>query len=265
MTETTLDKDSCTRGLTTRLIGSVINFHDEVTSTNDVAREMAKGDAREGTVVMARSQTGGMGRLGRPFSSPVGGLYLSVILRPNMALGEISPLPLVVGLSVSKAIQCNTFKEASLKWPNDVQIEGKKVAGILVTSSAKGEKADHVIVGIGINLNTKIKDLPEDLQNIAGSLKEVTGNHIDPNEFTRDLLYFLDLHYSMFMEGQGESLMDQWVSRSSTIGTDVEVTTSNGYVRGKAIGIDQTGALVLQTKSGMARVDSGDCTSLTSS
>ncbi len=183
-----LEKDSCIKGLTTRVIGTVINFHDEVTSTNDIAVDLAKGGAKEGTVVMARVQTGGKGRNGRSFSSPRGGLYLSVILKPVIPIDDISSLPLVMGLSVSKAIQCSTYREARLKWPNDVLVEGKKVAGILMVTSIKSMDLDYVVVGIGINLNTDSSDLSEDARAVAGSLREITGNVTDPNEFSRDLM-----------------------------------------------------------------------------
>jgi BirA family biotin operon repressor/biotin-[acetyl-CoA-carboxylase] ligase len=257
-----LEKDICTRGLTTRIIGKIINFHDVVISTNDIAKELAEGGAREGTVVVARKQTGGKGRLNRTFSSPDGGIYLSIILRPGLPPEEMASLPLIAGLSVSKAIQCTIFKEILLKWPNDVMKDGRKIAGILTTSSIKGRDIEYVIVGIGINLNTRIEDLPDDIRSIAGSVKDADGEDIDPNEFLRDLLYFLDLQYSQFISGDRESLLDQWSSRSETIGREVTVKTDSGEISGKALGLDQSGALIIRSKKGMERVDSGDCVNL---
>jgi BirA family biotin operon repressor/biotin-[acetyl-CoA-carboxylase] ligase len=259
MVEERLSKEECIRGLTTRTIGKVINFHESVTSTNDIAIDLAQGGAKEGTVVIANSQSRGQGRAGREFSSPNGGLYLSIILKPPLEPDEISSLPLVIGLSVSKAIQCTIFKEAKVKWPNDILVEDRKVAGILMSSKTGGRKVDHVVVGIGINLNTQMEDLPSELRDTAGSLKKISGKHIDPNEFTRDLLYLLDLNYSRFLEGQKEELLDQWSERAPMLGKEISVSTSKGILSGKALGIDQSGALILQTKKGMERIDSGDC------
>lgn len=256
------EKDSCTKGLTTRLIGTVINFHDQLGSTNEMATELAKGGAKEGTVVVARTQTKGKGRNDKEFSSPRGGIYLSVILKPDMPPDKIYTLPLVMGLSVSKAIQCSTSKVATVKWPNDVILEERKVAGILMVPSIKGMQLEFVIVGIGINLNTESENFSEEAGKVAGSIREITGKIIDPNEFLRDLMYFLDLNYSQFLNGQSEDLLDQWAKRSDTIGSEVKVTAGSREIRGKALGLDQTGALIVQTRGGMKRVTSGECTSL---
>jgi len=262
LTSIDIEKDACVKGLTTRTIGRIIHFHDVVTSTNELAREMAEGGAREGTVIIANSQSEGKGRNERRFHSPRGGIYLSIVLRPSLGPDEISVLPLVMGLAVSKAIQCTTFTEARLKWPNDVLIDGKKVSGIMTRSSVKGRNVEHVIVGIGINVNTSLDDLPEDIRQSSTSLRDVSGTDIDPNQFARDLLYFLDLVYSQFIDGQKEDLLDQWSSRSDTIGEEVRVLTSGGDVFGRALGLDQTGALVVRTDSGLERISSGDCIKL---
>jgi BirA family biotin operon repressor/biotin-[acetyl-CoA-carboxylase] ligase len=233
-----------------------------VESTNDIASELASGGAMEGTVVMARSQTAGKGRNGRSFSSPRGGLYLSIILRPPLSIEEVYSLPLIMGLSVSKAIQCSTSMEARLKWPNDVLIDGRKVAGILMVPLVKGMDLEYVVVGIGINLNTDTERLSEEARSVAGSIKEITGKITDPNEFSRDLMYFLDLNYTQFLEGQKDDLLDQWTLRSDTVGSDVKVQMGSTEVKGKALGLDLSGALILQTEDGMKRITSGDCTNL---
>lgn len=253
-----LSKDECTRGLSTRSIGRIINFHEQVSSTNSIAEELAEGGAKDGTVVISNSQTKGMGRNGRSFSSPKGGIYLSIILRPPFSPDEASALPLVIGLAVSKAINCTIYRESSVKWPNDVLVEGRKVAGILMSSKVKGRTIDHIIIGIGINLNTEVGDLPEELHESAGSLMEIKGDRIDPNEFVRDLLYLLDLNYGKYLEGQKEDLLDQWTNRSYSIGKNVKVQTPKGELEGQTLGIDQTGALIIQTEKGMQRVESGD-------
>ncbi len=245
--------------LGTSIVGSSFEYHETVASTNDIVRERAEKGAREGLVIASSSQTEGRGRLNRAFSSPVGGLYLSVLLRPDIGPDGISTLPLMAGLAVSKAISTSTGLESELKWPNDVNIRGRKVCGILVESSVKGEKLDQVIIGIGINANTLPDDLPVEIRGRASSLRAESGKEVSIVDLLRDLVCFLDMQYLKFISGGTEELLDQWSERASTLGKDVRISDSSGSFTGKALGVDQTGALMVRTGEGLRRVDSGDC------
>jgi len=243
----------------TSIVGTSFEFHPEADSTNDLVRERADEGAREGLVIAAGSQVKGRGRMNRSFSSPVGGLYLSILLRPDLEPHVLSTLPLIAGLTISKAISTSSGIPSELKWPNDVNINGRKVCGILLESSVKGEKIEYVIIGIGINVNTLPGDLPDEIRERTTSLMGETGSEISFRDLLRDLICFLDMHYIRFLSGGTIGLLDQWSERSSTIGREVRITGSGGSFTGKALGIDQTGALMVRTQGELRRVDSGDC------
>ncbi|MCU0798674.1 MAG: biotin--[acetyl-CoA-carboxylase] ligase [Candidatus Thermoplasmatota archaeon] len=246
-------------GLTTRTIGRHLEVFDVLPSTNRLAKELASKGCIDGTVVIAKAQTEGAGRMGRSFSSPIGGLYLSVVLRPKIAPELISPLPLVFGLSAAKAIGCTTKVNALVKWPNDVLVNGKKVCGILSLSASSKGRLDSVIAGIGMNVNSRVSDLPNELSSTATTLHDVTGHEVDMEELLRNLLYFMDLHYSMFLEGGTDALLDEWSERSSTLKRRVMIDIGTTTVEGTALGVDRTGALLVRTDDGISLVSAGDC------
>jgi len=246
-------------GLTTRTIGRHLEVFDALPSTNRLAMELASKGCREGTVIMAKAQTEGTGRMGRSFASPLGGLYLSVVLRPKIAPELISPLPLVFGLSAAKAIGCTAMVNALVKWPNDVIVNGKKVCGILSLSTSSKGRLDSVIAGIGINVNSKVSDLPEELSTSATTLRDESGHDIDMEELLRNLMYFMDLHYSMFLEQQTDALLNEWSERSCTLKRRVRMDMGTGTVEGTALGVDRTGALLVRTEDGISVVSTGDC------
>ncbi len=256
-----LDSESI-KGLRTRIIGNVVNFHSVVGSTNELAKEIALSGGEEGTVVVSNKQTEGVGRMGRRWESSEGGLYLSVVLRPNVGQDELSILPLITGLAVSKAISTTYMFETSVKWPNDILIGGKNTAGILTQSSMKGEKVEYVILGIGINVNNPMKDLPHDTRRRSTSISEVRGRDQDRGEMLRNLLTFLDLHYQRFLQGGGPQMLEEWSDRCETIGRAVRIQMVDDAIRGSALGIDETGALMVKQGLDIVRITSGDCVHL---
>jgi BirA family transcriptional regulator, biotin operon repressor / biotin---[acetyl-CoA-carboxylase] ligase len=254
---TGLDERSLS-GISTSLIGRDVEFFSEVTSTNILAKERAEDGCKEGLVIISSKQTGGKGRSNRTFVSPDGGLYLSVVLRPDQELSNMSILPLLAGLAVSKAISTTVLRESSLKWPNDVLMGGKKVCGILVESGVKGDKLEYVVIGIGINVNITMDQFPAELQEKASTLKEIIGDDVDLVELLRDLIYFLEILYGRFIEGEIDHILEKWSERSSTLGKQVRIQTSGGSMEGKALGVDQTGALMLKIDGSLHRIDVGD-------
>jgi BirA family biotin operon repressor/biotin-[acetyl-CoA-carboxylase] ligase len=244
--------------LSPSIVGRHVEFLGEVGSTNTIARERASKGCTEGLIIVASSQTGGKGRLSRSFISPEGGLYLSVVLRPKVSPSQASILPLMAGLAVSKAISTTVLKETSLKWPNDVLIGDKKVCGILMESSVKGHKLEYVIIGIGINVNSTIDQFPEDIRERTGTLKQIVGKLVDIEDLLRNLICFLDMQYSIFLDDQIETILDKWSERSSTIGRLISVHTGQGVFKGKALGLDQSGALLLSVDGSLQRIDMGD-------
>src|ERR1700722_3489508 len=164
----------------TKIVGRDIHVFQETTSTNDVIEKLARDGVREGVVVFAESQTRGRGRLGRKWVSPARkGLWFSILLRPNLRPQETTQLTVASATALRRAIVSQTKLRPEIKWPNDILIGGKKVAGILTEMSAEPDRVRHVIPGIGIDVNQDASEFPTDLRKIATSLKIEAGEAID--------------------------------------------------------------------------------------
>jgi len=177
-------------GLETNMLGKHIIHHDGVSSTQDLADELARKGADEGTAVIAEKQTRGRGRKGREWVSPAeGGVYLSVVLRPALMPNQIVPLPLVAGVAVANAIEKVTPLKPRIKWPNDIMVNGKKVAGILAEMNCEIDSVNHIILGIGINVNTPKKLLDKTSGGNATSLSHECGRGVSRVKLVQQLLY----------------------------------------------------------------------------
>lgn len=235
--------------------GSWVTHHFErVSSTQDVAKEMAKEGADEGTVVVALQQNRGRGRLGRLWLSPSGGLWFSIILRPQINPTEASKITLLAAVAVAKAIGELYQLHALIKWPNDVLISGKKVAGILTEASAELNKLIFVVLGIGINANVDVGDFPHNLLMPATSLSAELKEEVDLSSLLEGCLKHLEAEYALFKKEQFEKILDQWRKLSAILGKEVKVASPSETLVGRASDIDQSGALILQLDSGEKRV-----------
>ncbi len=183
---------------------------------------------------------------------------MSIVLRPNIDVGAVTVLPLMAGLAVSKAISTSCGLISTLKWPNDVMIGERKVCGILAESSFSGRTVDHVVIGIGLNVNNDLGELDDDVRSRSTSIITELGSEADLSIVYRDLMYILDMQYGRFLEGGSQAILDDWTDRSSTIGKDIQVETAQGTVEGRAMGVDGSGALILKQGSRLTRVDNGD-------
>jgi BirA family transcriptional regulator, biotin operon repressor / biotin---[acetyl-CoA-carboxylase] ligase len=246
--------------LDTQWLGRDLHCFDEVDSTNRVALELARAGAPEGTVVIADAQTRGRGRLGRSWVSPAGrNLYLSGVLHPGRDGCALSLLSIVAGVAV-----CDTVREwdsrAAIKWPNDVLIDTRKIAGIL--AEVEGDAANQVVaLGIGVNLNSLTDDFPPDLRQKAGSLRMATGVRIDRARFAARLLVHLERRYDELRGVGPEPVRAAWWKRSCMADRRVTVAAPGGEITGRAFGLDEDGALRIQLDSGDAeRVVVGDVT-----
>jgi BirA family biotin operon repressor/biotin-[acetyl-CoA-carboxylase] ligase len=240
-----------------------IHWLAETDSTQRVARELARAGAEEGTAVIAERQTAGRGRLGRQWHSPPGlNLYCSIVLRPPLPPGAVPQIALVAGTAVAAAIAEETGVTAAIKWPNDVLVDGKKVSGILTEMDAEVERVQHVIAGIGVNLNAPASAFPPELRAKATSLRLATGRRIDRAAFTGRLLAALEARYGRFLAvGFASSVRAEWESLSCLTGTRVSVAGPDGELAGRALGLDDDGALRLETDgSGIVRVVAGEVT-----
>jgi BirA family biotin operon repressor/biotin-[acetyl-CoA-carboxylase] ligase len=212
-------------------------------------------------VVIAETQTRGRGRLGRSWTSPpFRNLYLSLILRPAIAVNLAPQLALVAGAAATRAIRRWSAK-ADLKWPNDVLIDGRKVCGILAEMEAAQEKVAHAILGIGVNLNMQAGDFPPDLRGKAIGLQEACGATIDRAAFTVALLAQLESSYDRYLRSGFAALRSEWESLSSFFGRRIEIVDGDVRRSGTAVGLTDTGALRLRSPGGdEVSVVAGDVT-----
>jgi len=230
------------------LIGKKITTFQETVSTNAVAFRMAEDGAEEGSVVIADSQTGGKGRLGRTWSSPAGvNLYCSVILRPPIQPVAAPQLTFLSVIAVARAIEQLLPIQTRIKWPNDILVDGKKVAGLLNEMSAETDKVNFVILGIGVNLNMTQEQFPDNLRHPATSLYIETGVKVDRTSFARVLLQELDSLYATFLSEGYAPARREWLERSRLAGAMVTVTDNNVVRSGRVTGIDEYGALLLDS------------------
>lgn len=237
-------------GLKTHVMGRRMVCKSETPSTQALAKALAAQGAAEGTIVVAETQSGGRGRVGRAWSSPRGGIYFSVILRPDIKPGEALRLPLVAGIAVAQAIKRETDLEPRLKWPNDILIDSKKVGGILTEMSAEMDRLDWVIIGIGLNVNTLRGSFPHEVEESATSLMEAGGKEIPRIKLLQGILAEFESLYGSLAESGVEPLRLRWKALSNTIGRHVVVTLPSGQIKGLAEDIDSDGALILKLGNG---------------
>jgi BirA family biotin operon repressor/biotin-[acetyl-CoA-carboxylase] ligase len=238
-----------------------ILYFDQLPSTNEHAHRLAKEGYEEGTLIIAKTQTMGKGRMGRRWVSPPGGIYLSLILRPRISPTTLPFLSLLGGGSVVSAIR-DMFKiDAGLKWPNDILLNMKKVGGILLEGETKGEEVDFVILGIGVNANIRREELPERPIWPATSIMEEMGERVDCEELTRRILISLGKGYHDFIRDGPQSLLREWSGMDLFIGKPLIMKTERGEIEGEGMGVDLDGAYRVRLRDGrVERVIAGEIT-----
>jgi BirA family transcriptional regulator, biotin operon repressor / biotin---[acetyl-CoA-carboxylase] ligase len=246
----------------TRVVGREVQVFQETTSTNDVAARLARGGAAEGAVVFAESQTKGRGRLGRTWISPAGkGLWFTVLLRPDIPPQETTQLTVAAATALARAVTQQTGLVPDIKWPNDILIRGRKIAGILTEMSAELDKVQEVLLGIGMNVNHESGDFPDALRKTATSLRIETGQKINRAELAVAILRELDRDYLMVVEGRFQRLAEQWEERCTTLGCQVAIRLGDRVIRGRAESLDDDGALLVRGTHGhLERIVGGDVT-----
>ena len=250
-------------GRSSRIIGRKIFRYVRVTSTQDKAKKFAQKGLAEGTVVIAEIQTQGKGRLGRRWVSPKGGIWLSVILRPEITPMEVPKLTIIGSLAVAKAIAELTRMEVKLKWPNDVLlgtipgIEFKKVCGVLTEMVSGVSQVNYVITGLGINVNNRIPPL---LRANATSLKDLIGRNLSKQKLLKKILERFDRYYSDFRRQGMGPILKECKGMSAVLDKEVKIECPDGIIEGKALDIDEYGALIVGTEDGKKRVVAGDVT-----
>lgn len=245
-----------------KIIGREIHVFSETTSTNDVAARLARGGALEGAVVFAESQTKGRGRLGRPWLSPPGkGLWFTVVLRPNISPQGATQLTIAAATALCRAVRQQTGIVPDIKWPNDLLIGGRKIAGILTEMTAELDHLKDVLLGIGMDVNLEAKDFPPELRSIATSLRIESGQTVHRSELAVAILRELDCDYERVKRGQFDALAEQWQQHCTTLGCQVSIKVGERIIRGRAEALDEDGALLVRGSHGhLERIIGGDVT-----
>lgn len=242
------------KNLRTKIVGKRILFIEEIDSTNDEARCLVKSGEKEGTVVVAASQVKGRGRFDRRWISPPGGIYLSIILKPYISSSKLPILTLLSAVAAVRTIRGITKLDASVKWPNDIEISGKKIGGILCEAVK-----NTIIIGIGVNLNTNLSIFPSSLKKQATSVKFEMGANLDRDKVIKILLEEFDKLYRDFLHRKQDEIVSEWSSFCRTLGDKVKVETTEGAISGFAEKVGGRGELIVRGYDGKIRkVFSGD-------
>lgn len=238
-------------GLQTRTMGRTLKLYDTVESTQPIAHQLAEQGAAEGTMVLAEQQTSGKGRMGKSWHSPKGkGIWLSLVLRPRIPVHFTPQLTLLVAVALCRTIRSMEPLPVAIKWPNDLLIDGKKISGILLESSAEDERLNYVIAGVGIGVNLGESDYPPELKAVGTSLRMASGKEWSRTALLqRFLLQFEELYELYHAEGF-EPIRTAWSAQSVSLGKRVRARTPKGDVEGIAETIDEMGALIVRRDDG---------------
>ncbi|MGV7226826.1 MAG: biotin--[acetyl-CoA-carboxylase] ligase [Nitrosopumilus sp.] len=251
-----------TSNLKTQVIGQQAYYFDSIDSTQNQALKMAEKPENNGTVIVAEKQTGGRGRSGRKWISPKGGIWFSIILQPEFDISVTTLFPIASALALSIAIEKIFSIKPELKWPNDLTIKGKKLAGMLVDVSLESNRIENLVLGVGINFNVNTKQIEKSLKgtpNFYGVASIYDQNQKGkPIQLVQSFLTELEKIYISLNAKQTKKIISEWTLRSSTIGKNVELDTKDGKIKGKAIRIDEDGALVISESSKIHKVIAGD-------
>lgn len=234
--------------LETQRIGKKIHAYETTDSTMQIAHRLSAAGEPEGSVVVAEGQGKGRGRLGRNWISPKGkGIYLSVILRPQVQFSQVPLITLMAAVAVARAISKETTLSPEIKWPNDVLIKGKKVSGILTEMNAELNRVNYIVLGIGLNVSTPPSALPAH----ATSLAQELGHKVDRLAMARALLVQLDSSYAQFLDEGAEPILEAWRGYALFLGKRVRAEIQGRVVDGHAVDVDSSGALLVRTDHGL--------------
>ena len=256
-----INAEEISKDLNTEYIGKNLYVFKEVNSTNTLARFLSMNDAEMGTVIISEKQTKAKGRSGKSWESPLGGVWLSIIINPSVDYSKIPLITLATGVAVAKTLEKIGVENPEIKWPNDIMINGKKVCGILTEAVTKLNTIENVIIGVGIDANLNVSDFPEELQEGTTTLKEELHKEGNENKLIQLFLEEFEKINELFNEKEYEVILKEWRKRSYSIGKIVEVREPfNTYYDAYVLGISKDGALIVEKIDGtLEKVISGEC------
>jgi len=232
--------------------GKNIHFFEEVSSTNDVAKELALEGTPEWTIVVAEKQFNGRGRFDRKWVSPKGGLWFSLVLRPKISINEAFKLTSLTAVSIVNTLEKDYEIKARIKWPNDIFVNGKKVCGVLTETASTDQVLDYVIIGIGINANNASSSLPDEIKKNTTSLIAEKGEEIDTEHFLTKLLQQMEEYYRDPVKL--DKVIGEWKRLDSVLGKKVIVSEGNESFTGEAVDVDDLGALMVKLSDGSVKI-----------
>jgi len=246
--------------LDTKVLGKRIYYFDTIDTTQNFAMKIASKNNEDGAVIISKKQTGGRGRIKRKWKSPVGGIWMSVIIHPKFDVSHTTLVPLATSLALCISIEKILKINPKLKWPNDVTLKGKKVAGVLVDTSIISNQIESMVLGIGINFKIKPNELASSIKktpNFYGvtTLVKKNGNMLP---LIKQFLHELEEIFQLIDSEQIKKIKNEWTKRSSTIGKNIEVITNEESISGKAIKIDYDGGLIISKGKKTKRILVGD-------
>ena len=249
-----------TQNLDTKFLGKKVYYFNTIDTTQNFAMEIVTRNNMNGTIIIAKKQTGGRGRIKRKWKSPVGGIWMSIIIHPKFGVSSTTLVPIAISLALCLAIEKTLKIKPELKWPNDVTVKGKKVAGVLVDASIVSNEIEYMIIGVGINFKIK----PIELANVIKKTPNFYGvttlvkKDVNSLPLLHQFLYELENVFQMIDSMHIKKIVNQWTKRSSTIGRNVSIVTGNGRINGKAVKIDNDGALIISKGKMFKKILAGD-------
>ena len=254
-----ITKEKILPTLETEYMGKEILCFRKVFSTNSIAKFLANHSADEGTVLISEIQTKARGRSGKKWEAPDGGVWMSLILRPNVPTARIGLITLATGVAIAKSIR-SLGVDARIKWPNDVLIHGKKISGVLTEVNATFNEIDWIVVGIGIDSNLKLEDFSEDIRIGTTTLTEELPSKVDENELIAIFLNEFEKVYELYKDGEIETILKDWRDLADTIGKYVNITQTGGKItQGYVVGINNEGSLIIERQDGtLEKIISGE-------
>jgi BirA family biotin operon repressor/biotin-[acetyl-CoA-carboxylase] ligase len=249
--------------LRTRFIGKQMKYYENTPSTIWVGKKLASEEdaaSLHGLVIIAEEQTGGIGRLGRSWVSPAGGIWITIVLKPKIPVDHVFMVTMAASVAVARTIRKEFDLGALIKWPNDVYIGDNKVAGLLLELSAEADTIHYCLLGIGIDVNIEPNEL-EAVPIAATSISSEVGHDVDRASFLARILREFESRYLLIESEEYEPVIKEWKSLSGTLEHRVRINTLKATFEGEAIDIDEFGALLIRKDNGkVVRVIAGDCT-----
>ncbi|MFC1670015.1 biotin--[acetyl-CoA-carboxylase] ligase [Spirochaetota bacterium] len=228
-----------------------IFYSESIDSTNIKAKELANEGHQEGTVIIADSQSKGKGRKGRHWFSPgKTGIYMSLILKPPIIPSEAQKITLITAVAIAEVLKYYAGIDVRIKWPNDILVNNKKLAGILTEINTTKDSINYIIVGMGINVNTPLESMPSEIRDIATSILIETNKEMEKWDIVKVILESFERYYNKFLNNGFADILEEWKRLSQIMGSKIKVDLEKGSIEGEVVEVDKDGFLIIRDSDG---------------